>query len=58
MKNKINVKFKVIDGKVHVKNLKATPEELKRVSNQIHQTINNDVLRNYNFNGTIKVKLG
>lgn len=51
------IKFKVIDGKVHVKNLKATPDELKRVSNQIHQTINNDVLRNYNFNGTIKVKL-
>ena len=58
MKGKsIRVRFKVIDGKIHVKNLQVTPEEYSRVAEILNQVIDRDVLRSHNFNASVNITL-
>ena len=54
---KIRVKFKVVNGNIHLKNLQVTPEEYKYVAEVINKLVDRDVLRNHNFNASINVTL-
>lgn len=53
---KIKVRFKVVDGKIHVKNLQVTPEEYKRVSEILNNVVDRDVLHG-NFNASVVINL-
>jgi len=53
---KIRVKFRVLDGKIHIKGLSVTPTEYEIIANTINRVISPDVLQN-NFNASIDVTL-
>lgn len=55
-KKKIRVKFRVIDGKIHIKSLSVTPKEYETIANTINRVISPDVLQT-NFNASIDVTL-
>ena len=55
-KKKIRVKFRVLDGKIHIKCLSVTPAEYEKIANTINRVISPDVLQN-NFNASIDVTL-
>ena len=55
-KKKIRVKFRVLDGKIHIKGLSVTPAEYEKIANTINRVIYPDVLQN-NFNASIDVTL-
>ena len=54
MKN-IKVRFRVVDGKIHLKNLQVTPEEYVKIAEQINNLVDRDILQNHNFNASINV---
>jgi len=54
---KIRVRFKIVDGKIHVKNLNVTPDEYKKIAEAINSVIDRDVLHNHNFNASISVSI-
>lgn len=57
MSKSILVKFKVVDGKVHVKSLNVSPKEYEKIANTINNVISHDVLQRNNFTASIKVNL-
>lgn len=57
-KNKnVRVRFKVVNGKVHLKNLQVTPDEYKRIAEIINHMVDRDVLRNHNFSASFNITL-
>jgi len=50
------IKFKIRDGKIHIKCPKVTSEQYEKIATQIHKVVNQSVLQNNNFNGSIKVE--
>lgn len=55
MKN-FRVHFKVVDGKIIVKNLKVTPEEYEKIANTIHGLVGGGILENRDFNASINLQ--
>jgi len=55
-KKKIRVKFRVLDGKIHIKGLNVSPQDYETIANTINRIISPDVLQN-NFNASIDVTL-
>jgi hypothetical protein len=53
----IRVKFRIVDGKVHMKNLNVSPEEYKKIADKINSVIDRDVLQNHNFNASISITI-
>ena len=51
------IKFKIRDGKIHIKCPKVTTEQYEKIATQIHRVVNQSVLQNNNFNGSIKVEI-
>jgi len=49
------IKFKIKDGKIHIKCPNVTSDEYKKIATQIHKVVNESVLQNNNFNASIKV---
>jgi len=56
-KKNIRVKFRIVDGKVHVKNLHVTPEEYQKIADTIYGLVNHGVLQNHNFSASINIPL-
>ena len=56
MKNR-KVRFRIVDGKIHVKNLQVTPEEYKKIAETITQLVDTELMKNHNFNASINVTL-
>ena len=54
---KLRVRFKVVDGKVHVKNLSVSPDEYKRIAEKINNVVGHDLLQRHNFSASIDVTL-
>lgn len=57
MSKKIKVRFKIKDGKIHLKNLRVTPEEYVRIAEIITKVVDVGVFKNHNFNASISVVL-
>lgn len=53
----VRVKFKIVDGKVHVKNLNVSPKEYERIAEKINSIIDRDILNNHNFNASINITI-
>jgi hypothetical protein len=53
----VRVKFKIVDGKIHMKNLNVSPKEYERIAEKIHSIIDRDVLKNHNFNASINITI-
>ena len=51
----IRVRFRVVDGKIHLKNLQVTPEEYVKIAEQINNLVDRTILQNHNFNASINV---
>lgn len=52
---KIRVKFRIVNGKIHVKHMKVTPDEYKRIAEVINRVVSPDVLQKHDFNGSVEV---
>jgi len=57
MTKNVKVHFKVVDGKIMVKNLKVSPEDYIKVAQTITGLVDKGVLQNRNFNATINIEL-
>lgn len=57
MSKEIKVRFKIKDGKIHLKNLHVTPEEYVRIAEIITKVVDVGVFKNHNFNASISVVL-
>lgn len=51
------IKFKIKDGKIHIKCPNVTSEQYEKIATQIHRVVNQSVIQNNNFNASIKVEL-
>jgi hypothetical protein len=52
---KIRVKFRIVNGKIHIKHMKVTPDEYKRIAEVINHVVSPDVLQKHNFNASVEV---
>ena len=53
----VRVKFKIVDGNIHMKNLNVSPKEYERIAEKIHSIIDRDILKNHNFNASINITI-
>ena len=51
----IRVRFRIVDGKIHLKNLHVTPEEYEKIAETIINLVDKTILQNHNFNASINV---
>jgi hypothetical protein len=53
----VNVKFRVINGKIHVKNLHLNSEDYSHVASQLLKLVEQKSLENHNFTSTVNIPL-
>lgn len=56
MKGKtVRVRFRIVDGKIHVKNLHVTPDEYKKIAETISNVVDMGMLQNHNFSASMNI---
>jgi hypothetical protein len=57
MKNIVNVKFTIKNGKIHLKYPKVSHEDYKKIASHIHQVVNPTILEKHDFNASVRIEL-
>ena len=57
MKNIVNVKFTIKNGKIHLKYPKVSHEDYKKIASHIHQVVNPTNLEKHDFNASVRIEL-